>query len=84
MRAPGRISRAAWRSWRKVSGGGQACGAVCSHLPRSLMATPRETNAVTAHGSSRHSMRANPTMASVPPGRTSWLSRPSAARASGR
>ncbi len=64
MRVPGRASRRLRRSRPNVSGGGHAWGAVCSHFPRTRLATPRHAQAVTAQGQSRHSVRVNPTMAS--------------------
>ena len=84
MRAPGRASRRLPRSSRNVSRGGHTLGAVCSHLPRTRLAAPRHVQLIRAQGQSRHSVRVNPTMASVPPGRTSWLRRRRAVPASGR
>lgn len=84
MRPPGKASRTFRRSCPNVSGGGQVCGAVCSHTRRTRLATPSATNEAAAHGQSRRSIRAKPTMASVPPGRTSVLRRCRATLLSGR
>ena len=68
IRAPGKASQRLRRSSRNVSRGGHTWGAVCSHFPRTRLAAPRHVQVIRAQGQSRHSVRVNPTMASVPPG----------------